>query len=152
MGFYARRGLLLQQSLFGGGYRLGGAEYDDDIALFQSRFRCRFDGTDAATANGADFAAEMVEVELIQGAPDASGARFQKDGMEAWLVMIVDFIEVMVAGAAVETAQQAIALRACLANALQDAIDWNAQQDEGVRCEHQAGFERFGHNFGGARM
>ena len=92
----------LQQSFFCSRYCFGVAQYHDDIAFFQSRFRCRFDGTDAATTNGTDFAPEMVEVELIQGAPDASGAGFQKNGMQARLVMVVDFIEVMVARAAVE--------------------------------------------------
>ena len=94
----------LEQPFFRRRHRLRCAEHHHDIAFFQKRFRCRFDGADATAANGADFAAELLEVELIEGAPDGYGAVAEQHGVQARLVMIVDFVEVVVAGATVEAA------------------------------------------------
>ena len=94
----------LQQPFFRRRYRLGVAEDNHDVAFLEPRFRCRLDGADAAAANGADFAAELLEIELIEGAPDGYGAVAEQHGVQARLVMIVDFVEVVVAGATVEAA------------------------------------------------
>jgi len=67
------------------------------------------------------------------------------------LVMVVTLVMVMIARATIEAAQQAVALRARLAEAPDHPIERNAEQHECMRGQHQAGFEYFGNDFSSAR-
>ena len=117
----------LEQPFLGGGDRFGVAEQDDDVAFLKAGFRRRFDGADAAAADGADLAAQVVvQVEFVEGAADGPGPRAQMYRVQARLMMVFDVVAVMVAGAPVEATQQAVALRARLADALEDAIEGDA--------------------------
>ena len=69
---------ILEQPFFCSRHRFRRTKNNDDIAFFQPCFRCRFDGADASAADGADFAAELLKVELIEGAPDGAGARAEQ--------------------------------------------------------------------------
>ena len=68
--------------------------------------------------------------------------------MHARMVFVV-LVVVAVRDAAIEAAQQAVALRTGLADALQHTVDRHADQHQRMRSEHQAGLQRLGHDLCG---
>ena len=89
------------------------------------------------------------ELELRERAADRARAAGQQQRMQARLQVLGGVGGI---GRAVEeAAEQAVALLADRADALQHAVQRHAEQQQRVRREHQAAFEHFRHDFRRAR-
>ena len=88
-------------------------------------------------------------MQRAQGLSHRVGTGAERDSLEPRLLRFVQVVAGI--GCAVEeAAQQFVVLFAQFAQALDDAMHGDAEQRQGVGGEHDARFERLGHDLGGA--
>ena len=78
-----------EEPLLGSGDGLRIAENDDDVAFHQSGFGGRLDRADAAAANRADLAAQLLEIQLVERHADGCRASVQPYRVQAGLGFLV---------------------------------------------------------------